>query len=119
MNSDSARWPGLDRPASRFACLGRERKSLLLTLESEDDLALSGAHQFAAALERLPGRSMRNRARPRRARHGTEVKVEQGPLAEGDAAVRCNKANVRVHSGSLNRVSLPSSRCRARIRVSW
>ena len=34
-------------------------KPLVLTLESEDDLTLSGAPEFAAALERLSGGSMR------------------------------------------------------------
>ena len=56
---------------------------VVLTLESEDDLSLSGAPEFAAAVERLSGGSMRIAFVP--AQRSLEVQFERG-LRSGPAS---------------------------------
>lgn len=63
---------------------------LVLTLESEDDVQQTGALEFAAAVSRLSGGSLRIRLVP--AGRGTEVDFERGVVQD----VRRGKANLGI-----------------------
>jgi TRAP-type transport system periplasmic protein len=68
----------------------RDGKPVVLTLVSEDDLSLSGAPEFAQAVERLSGASMRIEfVRPQR---GLEVQFERGLVQD----VRVGKADLGI-----------------------
>ncbi len=67
-----------------------EAEPLVLTLESEDDLTLSGAPEFAEAVERLSGGAMRIDFVP--AQRGQEVEFEKGVVED----VRDGKAELGV-----------------------
>jgi TRAP-type C4-dicarboxylate transport system substrate-binding protein len=69
---------------------GSPAKPLVLTLESEDDVSLTGAPEFAAAVVRLSEGSMRIALVP--AGRGTEVEWEKGVVAD----VRGGKAQLGI-----------------------
>ena len=71
------------------ACLGgggdkaggdQQARPLVLTLESEDDLSLTGAPEFAAAVDRLSEGSIRIEHVP--AGRGTEIEWEKGVVED-------------------------------------
>jgi TRAP-type C4-dicarboxylate transport system substrate-binding protein len=59
---------------------GTREKPLVLTLESEDDLSLTGAPEFAAAVERVSERAMRIELVP--AGRGAEAEFEKGVVED-------------------------------------
>src|SRR5262245_49432979 len=69
---------------------GEQGKPVVLTLESEDDLSQSGAPEFAEAVERLSGGSMRIDLV--RANRSLEVQYERGLVDD----VRTGKANLGI-----------------------
>jgi TRAP-type transport system periplasmic protein len=69
---------------------GSPEKPLVLTLESEDDLSLTGAPEFAEAVERLSAGSLRIRVVP--AGRGTEIEWEKGVVED----VRGGKAQLGI-----------------------
>jgi TRAP-type C4-dicarboxylate transport system substrate-binding protein len=69
---------------------GSSEKPLVLTLESEDDLSLTGAPEFAAAVERLSGGRVRIDIVP--AGRGTEAEFEKGVVQD----VRDGKAQLGI-----------------------
>jgi TRAP-type C4-dicarboxylate transport system substrate-binding protein len=69
---------------------GGDGKPVVLTLESEDDLSLSGAPEFARAVERLSAGSMRIEFL--RAQRSLEVQFERGLVQD----VRAGKADLGI-----------------------
>jgi TRAP-type C4-dicarboxylate transport system substrate-binding protein len=68
----------------------QDAKPLVLRLESEDDLTLTGAPEFGAAVEKLSGGAMRIEFVP--AQRGTEVNFEKGVVSD----VRSGKAQLGI-----------------------
>jgi TRAP-type C4-dicarboxylate transport system substrate-binding protein len=100
--SRHARWGALAAPALLAVAAGcggssgdkagggSPEKPLVLTLESEDDLSLTGAPEFAAAVERVSGGRVRIDIVP--AGRGTEAEFEKGVVED----VRGGKAQLGI-----------------------
>ena len=69
---------------------GSKEKPLVFTLESEDDLTVSGAPEFAEAVERLSGGAMRIQFDP--ARRSAEIDFERGVVED----VRSGKTQLGI-----------------------